>query len=151
SQEGVAFNLAGGLGLVIDVAGNDRYDSSNFSQACGYFFGAGLKLDLAGDDTHGAARYGHAAGAHYGMGLFIDYAGNDTYTSTGPPYNGGCAWDHSVFLCVDAGGDDRYQFERTAGPGRADIGSWGVFADLGGKDTYVAPGGLGRASQKSLG
>lgn len=98
SAAGAAYALAGGVGLVIDLAGNDRYDSSNFSQACGYFFGVGLKLDLAGDDVHGAARYGHAAGAHFGMGLFIDYAGNDTYTSSGPTYNAGCAWDHSVFL-----------------------------------------------------
>ena len=40
-----AFSLAGGLGVVIDRAGDDRYDSSNFSQGCGYFLGVGLKLD----------------------------------------------------------------------------------------------------------
>jgi hypothetical protein len=150
SPEGDSFNLAGGLGLVIDFEGKDRYSSSNFSQACGYFFGVGLKMDFAGDDEHAAARYGHASGAHFGMGLFADYAGNDTYTSTGPTYNGACAWDHSVFLFLDAAGDDVYDFKRSAGPGRADIGAWAVFADLGGKDRYIAPGGLGRASQKSL-
>ncbi|HKB35618.1 MAG TPA: hypothetical protein VKD72_04135 [Gemmataceae bacterium] len=151
SEEGIAFNLAGGLGMVLDLSGNDTYDSSNFSQACGYFFGVGLKLDLSGDDRHTAARYGHASGAHFGMGLFIDYAGRDIYDSPGPTYNGGCAWDHSVFLCVDAGGDDRYLLKRTSGLGRGDIGGWGVFADLGGKDRYVCPGGVGRASQKGLG
>jgi hypothetical protein len=144
------YSLAGGVGMVIDLAGNDRSESSNFSHACGYFFGAGLKLDLAGDDVHTAARYGHASGAHYGLGLFIDYAGNDTYASTGPTYNGGCAWDHSAFLCIDAAGDDTYQLERSGGLGMADIGSWGVFADLGGRDKYRAGSGLGRASQKSL-
>ena len=146
-----AFSLAGGVGMVIDVAGDDRYDSSNFSQACGYFFGTGLKLDLAGDDVHGAARYGHGSGAHYGLGLFIDYAGRDVYKSPGPTYNGGCAWDHSVFLCVDAGnGNDAYQWQRSAGLGRADIGSWGIFADLGGDDRYVVKSGLGRAAKTSL-
>src|SRR5262249_39722819 len=97
SDEGNAYALAGGVGVVIDLAGDDRYDSSNFSQACGYFFGVGLKLDLAGNDVHGAARYGIASGAHYGVGLFIDYGGKDTYASTGPVYTGACAWDHSVF------------------------------------------------------
>jgi hypothetical protein len=150
NREADPFALAGGVGVVIDLVGNDRYDSSNFSQACGYFFGAGLKLDLDGDDVHAAARYGLAAGAHYGVGLHVDYAGKDVYTSTGPVYTGGCAWDHSVFLCIDAGdGDDTYNLERTTGLGLADIGSWAVFADLGGKDVYRTSG-LGRVSDKGL-
>jgi hypothetical protein len=148
--EANAFQLAGGLGMILDLKGKDRYESSNFSQACGYFFGVGLKMDFAGDDEHRAARYGHASGAHFGMGLFADYAGNDTYSTTGPTYNGACAWDHSVFLFVDAAGDDVYDTRGSSGVGRADIGSWAVFADLGGKDRYLCPGGLGRASQKSL-
>jgi hypothetical protein len=146
------FALAGGVGIVLDVAGNDRYASSNFSQGCGYYFGAGLKLDLAGDDVHGAARYGHAAGAHFGLGLFVDYAGKDEYGSTGPTYNGGCAWDKSVFLCIDAGAEgDRYRLDRSAGLGRADIGSWGVFADLGGADHYLLRHRPGRASRTGVG
>ena len=146
-----AYSLAGGVGMVIDVAGKDRYDSSNFSQGCGYFFGVGLKLDLAGDDVHGAARYGHASGAHFGMGLFIDYDGNDTYKSAGPTYNGGCAWDHSAFLFIEAGNtDDAYEWERSAGPARADIGSWSVFAEMGGSDRYATRTGLARTSRNSL-
>ncbi|MBN2491522.1 MAG: hypothetical protein JXQ29_11795 [Planctomycetes bacterium] len=146
-----AFALAGGIGMILDVAGDDRYRSSNFSQGCGYYFGAGLKLDLQGKDSHGAARYGHASGAHFGLGLFVDYAGVDEYGSTGPTYNGGCAWDHSVFLCLDAGTEgDTYVLDRSAGLGRADIGSWGVFADLGGPDRYVLKQRPGRASQKGV-
>ena len=57
------------VNAMLDLAGDDRSESSNFSQACAYFFGVGLKLDLAGNDRHCAARYGHAAGAHYGLGL----------------------------------------------------------------------------------
>ena len=142
--------LAGGIGMVIDLTGKDKYRSSNFTQGCGYFFGIGMKLDFDGDDVHESARYGHASGAHYAMGLFIDYAGNDKYLSTGPTYNCGCAWDHSLFLCIDAAGDDTYDFERSAGLGRADIGSWGVFADLDGKDIYKSGGMPGRGSEKSV-
>lgn len=148
---GQEYASAGGLGVVIDKAGNDTSTSSNFSQACGYYFGTGLKLDLSGDDQHGAARYGHASGAHFGMGLFVDYAGKDIYTSTGPTYNCGCAWDHSVFLCVDGGKeDDGYQLTKSNGLGRADIGSWGVFADLGGNDRYQTKGSLGNVTRKSV-
>lgn len=146
-----AFGLAGGLGMVIDHAGNDQYDSSNFSQACGYYFGVGLKLDVAGDDRHMAARYGLAAGAHAGMGLLIDDSGRDIYGSTGPTYNGGCAWDRSVFMFIDAGEQaDQYKLDRTSGPGRADIGSWAVFADLGGDDLYAGKTPGGRTSRASL-
>lgn len=151
SAEGDGYNLAGGVGVWLDLAGNDRSESSNFAQACAYFFGSGLKLDLAGDDHHGAARYGHAAGAHYGLGLFVDSAGADTYTSAGPTYNLGCGWDRSVFLLADGGGDDVYDLSKTGGGGRADRGGWGVFADLGGKDTYRVTGTPGAATDKGVG
>jgi hypothetical protein len=151
-----ARGLAGGLGLLIDLKGNDHYQSANFSQGAGYFFGAGIKLDMEGNDEHGAARYGHGAAAHYGVGLFIDYGGDDLYTSTGPFYNGGTAWDLSVAVCVDAGqGNDVYDFHRTDGLGRADYHSWSLFIEDGGKDRYrlgagaISPG-MGMAFNDSL-
>ncbi len=150
SEKSDPFQLAGGFGIVIDLDGNDRYESSNFAQACGYFYGAGLLLDLAGKDEYLAARYGFASGAHEGLGLFIDYAGDDTYTSTGPTYNGGCSWDRSVFLFIDAAGDDTYKFDRTHGFGRADHNAWGIFVDRAGKDRYVG-GGFGQTTDNSLG
>src|SRR2546425_1021101 len=147
----LAYGLAGGWGMVLDLDGDDRYGRSNFSHAAGDFFGIGLKLDLAGDDEHGAARYGHAAGAHYGMGLFIDYRGDDRYTSTGPHYNGGAAWDRSVMLGIDAGpGRDVYELLRSDGLGRADHNSWSLFVEEGGDDRYLVPNGMGSASDNSM-
>lgn len=151
SPEGDEFNLAGGVGVWLDLAGNDRSESSNFSQACAYFFGIGLKLDLAGNDHHAAARYGLAAGAHYGMGLFLDYDGDDTYTALGPVYTVGCAWDRSVFLLADGKGNDTYDLTRSSGLGRGDRGGWGVFADLEGKDHYKLGFTPGGASDKAVG
>ena len=134
------------MGLLIDLDGNDRYRSSNFSQGCGYFFGMGLKLDMNGNDEHAAARYGHAAGAHYGVGLFIDYGGDDRYISTGPHYNGGTAWDLSVMLFIDAGqGDDVYDLRRSDGLGLASYRSWSLFIEEGGQDRYLVGGGTGDA------
>jgi hypothetical protein len=151
TDEGAAFDLAGGVGVWLDLAGDDRSESSNFSQACAYFFGIGLKLDLAGTDHHAAARYGHAAGAHYGMGLFLDYDGDDTYAAVGPTYNLGCAWDRSVFLLADVRGNDTYDVTRSSGVGRADRGGWGVFADLAGRDKYRLNGAPGAATDAGLG
>jgi len=128
--------LAGGIGVVADVSGDDLYESSNFSLGCGYFFGIGVFADFKGNDHYKAARYGNGSGAHYAEGLFIDYEGNDIYDSTGPTYNCGCSWDKSIFLFVDAAGNDTYNLQKSAGPGRGDIGSWGAAADLEGDDVY---------------
>lgn len=141
---------AGGLGLLLDIDGDDRYESANFSQGMGYFFGAGLHLDLAGHDTYQAARYGHGASAHFGVGLFLDYQGKDRYGSTGPFYNGGVAWDRSVSLMIDGGmNPDVYDFGRTTGLGRADYSSWGLFIDEGGSDEYTTSSGFGEAAENS--
>lgn len=144
-------NLAGGWGLVVDGAGNDRYTSSNFSQGAGYFFGAGLNMDLGGNDVHQAARYGHGSAAHAGVGLFVEQNGHDRYISTGPVFNAGTAWDRSVALCIDVGmGDDLYDFSQSDGLGRAVGQSWSLFVDEGGSDHYRAPRGFGMASQHSV-
>ena len=146
-----AHNLAGGLGLLLDVAGNDRYQSANFSQGHGYFFGTGLFLDLDGDDEYVAARYGHGSSAHYGVGLFNDRQGTDRYGSAGPFYNGGVAWDHSVSAMIDSGsGGDRYSFPASTGMGMAHYSGWGLFIDEGGDDRYESKGGFGRTSEQGV-
>ena len=150
--EGQALNLAGGLGLLLDIDGHDRYQSANFSQGHGYFFGAGLLLDLDGDDEYHAARYGHGSSAHYGVALFNDRHGEDRYGSTGPFYNGGVAWDHGVSLMLESGtGKDRYGFEQSTGLGGADYYGWGLFIEEGGNDQYKAKSGFGRSSEQGLG
>jgi len=144
-------SLAGGWGLLADLDGHDRYQSANFSQGTGYFFGIGTLLDLNGRDHYEAARYGQGASAHYGVALFIDHHGDDHYHSTGPYYTAGVAWDHGVSLAIDAGnGDDTYAFERTTGLGKADHTGWAIFVDELGNDRYTIQTGLGEGSKGSL-
>jgi hypothetical protein len=147
----VVEDVAGGIGMVLDHEGDDRYTSSNFSQGVGYYFGAGIKMDEQGDDAHEAARYGHGAGAHFGVGLFVDRAGADRYGSAGPVYNGAAAWDRSVALAVDDGtGDDVYGLSRSTGLGIADHRAWSLFVDAGGRDRYQVPEGMGSARAGSV-
>jgi hypothetical protein len=147
-----AYNLAGGWGLLLDIAGNDRYQSSNFSQGHGYFFGMGVLLDLEGTDEYLGARYGHGSSAHHGIGLFIDRQGADHYGSTGPFYNGGVAWDHGVSTMIDAGIDaDRYDFGSSTGLGKGDYSGWGLFIEEGGDDRYHVKEGFGHSSEHGLG
>jgi hypothetical protein len=146
-----AQSLAGGWGLLVDIEGNDRYQSANFSQGTGYYFGTGLLCDLDGDDDYGAARYGQGASAHHGVALFIDRHGDDRYRSTGPFYNAGVAWDHGISMAIDAGsGHDTYALQQSTGLGKADHTGWAVFIDEGGRDQYAAKSGLGEASEQSL-
>lgn len=143
--------VAGGIGLVLDGGGTDRYDSANFSQGLGYFFGLGIKVDMRGDDRHDAARYGLGTGAHFGVGLFLDRAGHDQYSSAGPFYDGGAAWDRSVALALDDGaGDDRYDLNRSTGLGIADYRAWSLFVEAGGADRYQVPEGMGYARHGSV-
>lgn len=147
-----AQSLAGGWGLLVDLAGRDRYRSANFSQGHGYFFGLGVKLDLAGDDDHQAARYGLGTAAHFGVGLSLDYQGKDRYGSKGPFYNGGTAWDGSVALAIDGGPDsDLYDLPASTGLGMADLGGWGLFIEEGGADQYFVGRGLGQGADTSIG
>lgn len=146
------YNLAGGMGLLLDIEGNDRYQSANFSQGHGYFFGAGLFFDLNGNDEYLAARYGHGSSAHYGVGWFNDRQGTDRYGSTGPFYNGGVAWDHGVSVMIDAGvGADRYAFASSNGLGKADYSGWALFIDEGGDDHYQLKDGFGQSTEHGLG
>ena len=151
-QEWQAYDLAGGWGLLLDVEGNDRYRSANFSQGHGYFFGVGAFLDLSGNDEYVAARYGHGSSAHYGVGFFTDRQGADHYASTGPFYNGGVAWDHGMSVMIDAGTEsDRYGFQSSNGLGKADYSGWGLFIDEGGNDSYQTKDGYGLSSQRGVG
>lgn len=145
------YSLAGGWGLLLDIDGNDHYESANFSLGHGYFFGIGTLLDLDGDDDYQAARYGQGSSAHFGVALFADRHGNDIYGSSGPHYNGGVAWDRSVSLMLDSGnGKDRYHFDASTGLGRADYIGWSCFIDEGGDDHYRVKSGFGKATEKSV-
>jgi len=147
----VVEDVAGGIGLVLDQEGDDRYTGSNFSQGVGYYFGAGITIDERGDDAYDGARYGHGAAAHFGVGLFMDRAGADRYGSTGPFYNGAAAWDRSAALFTDGGqGDDAYDLRRSTGLGITDYRAWSLFVDEGGRDRYVTPEGMGFAGHGSV-
>ncbi|MHC4392949.1 MAG: hypothetical protein ACYS22_16780, partial [Planctomycetota bacterium] len=48
----------GGIGVLLDGAGNDTYTAGNFSQATGYYMALGVLADDKGNDTYNVTRYG---------------------------------------------------------------------------------------------
>lgn len=135
----------GGVGLVVDVAGNDVVKAGEFGVGCGYHYGLGCYVDLAGDDRYETTRYGVGVGVHQAMGCFIDADGKDHYASPQGPHCG-CAWDMGVGAFFELAGDDTYRSTSNLIHGTAMITSLGVFYEAGGKDDYQgkqAPGSGG--------
>ncbi|MFO0706081.1 MAG: hypothetical protein U0412_04425 [Nitrospira sp.] len=145
-------NLAGGLGYLIDLEGQDQYRSGTLSQGAGHYFGVGVMLDLGGDDTRSGGRTSQGAATHYGIGLLLDAQGHDRYAASGAKAILGTASDRSVSLAIDGGtGNDGYDLTGGSGLGDAEGESWSLFADEGGTDRYTGLSGLGRGTPDSLG
>lgn len=145
-------NLAGGLGYLIDLEGQDHYRSGNMAQGAGHYFGLGVALDLDGDDTRIGGRTSLGAANHYGIGLLVDARGTDRYTPSGPKQTMSAASERSVSLLLDGGtGADTYDLTRSTGLGDAEAESWSLFIDEGGADHYTGIAGLGHGTSDSLG
>lgn len=133
---------AGGIGIVVSVAGNDIYDVGEFGLGCGYFLGVGMVRDLAGDDIYHSSRYGLATAAHAAVGLFMDDSGNDIYEGKTAASMAG-VWDIATGYFYDGAGDDVYRADGLA-LGAASQNGAGIFWDAGGSDIF-------RANRRSTG
>ncbi len=143
---GLRGHAAGGLGLLLDLFGDDRYIAGNFSQATGYYLSMGVLWDRCGDDGYFGTRYCQGSSAHLGAGLFIEEGGDDRYISSIAAGKGG-AWDLSAAWFLDLEGDDCYEAADLAF-GAAAQNSFSFFLDGDGKDSYSASSmafGLGGA------
>jgi tetratricopeptide (TPR) repeat protein len=66
-----------GIGILMDLEGNDCYRGNNYSQGTG-FIGFGLLWDAGGDDQYRAGYFAQGAGL-FGGGILVDQEGADTY------------------------------------------------------------------------
>ncbi len=135
---------AGGLGALIDVEGNDRYEAGNFSMGLGYWYGTGLMWDGGGDDVYRSVYFTQGSGAHFAIGALIDEGGNDRHElheTAGAALAFG--WDVVNAFLIDRGtGNDYYEADLIS-VGVAEVRSNAFFIDEGGDDTYVVrPGGI---------
>jgi hypothetical protein len=150
--QGVAFGrrddagglyMSGGLGILRDRAGHDRYTCGIFCQASGYWYGTGLLLEGAGDDHYDGEWYVQAGDAHFAVAVLLDDGGDDVFNETAIRRNAGLGGGHdfSSAWLIDRDGDDLHR-----GPGLSfgtgHAGGFGAFLDLGGTDTYDATGDL---------
>ncbi len=139
---GVRLYDSGGIGVISDLGGDDRYEGGEFCQGGGYYWALGILNDRSGNDLYYGNRYGQAWAAHQALGILADDAGDDTYwTMTAASQSG--SWDISATLLIDRAGNDSYQADGLAqGAAAQQAIAWLV--DLDGVDRYVAPAGATR-------
>jgi hypothetical protein len=137
-------STAGGIGLLLDLAGNDHYEAQVFAQGVGYSEGLGMLLDDGGNDRFESAWYAMGAGVHYAAGILLKRGvGNDVYRSTHEMALGS-ANDLSVGVFVDEGGHDEYTVGQLS-LGHAHANGTGIFVDGAGNDRYTVMSATCRA------
>ncbi len=124
----------GGVGILCDLTGNDRYTADVYGQGASYWYSIGLLLDAAGNDAYDAYQYCQGAGIHLSNGALVDWAGNDTYTAG--HICQGAAHDYSVGMLIDRAGNDKYTGDTTA-QGAAINNSFALLLDRAGDDNYT--------------
>jgi hypothetical protein len=130
--------MAGGVGALIDVRGDDTYHASVWAQGAAYWWALGFLEDWHGNDTYRNGWYATAGAAHFGAATAVDLSGNDTYNLANEDavtQHHAAARDGSVVFAIDGAGDDVYQV-RSRSLGSADLGSIAGFWDRAGNDEY---------------
>lgn len=163
------------ISVALDVAGNDEYryaGEPSVVQGAATMGGLGMLVDLDGDDRYTSVMIRGAFGPFYsyvdggaqgfgqaGYGLLLDAAGDDYYRADVGSWQGRSVWDFAqgfgslggVGIAVDASGNDQW-YAHGMGLGRDCCGFQGIYnngvgfyggvginADLGeGDDTYGA-------------
>jgi len=127
---------AGGIGILCDLAGDDRYQAGEFSQGGGYYHALGVLRDVAGDDVYDGNRYAQGFGVHQAFGVLIDDAGNDAYSGM-TAADQGAAWDIAAGALLERAGDDTYVADGLA-QGSAAQQAIAYLIDLDGSDRWQA-------------
>ena len=150
---GQGFALAGGVGLLWDRGGNDRYFADgapdpfergalSFAQGAAAGTrtivggGIGILRDERGDDRYEARLFAQGSGYYYGAGILWDEAGEDRYSAV--RYAQGAGAHQAAGVLRDESGNDRYALGHGAGQGMGLDLAVGVLLDAGGDDRYAA-------------
>ena len=142
---------AGGIGMLVDGFGDDRYSAGLFAQGCAYWYAIGLLCDMSGRDIYDGVWYVQGSGAHFGLGIMLESSGDDSYTATHNMAQG-AGHDFTLGMLIDEAGDDIHNAPNLSlGGGNAN--GFGIFLDKAGDDSYnvTAVTTLGRANIASRG
>jgi tetratricopeptide (TPR) repeat protein len=94
-----------GVGMLVDLAGDDVYKAKHFSQGAG-ILGVGVLWDKAGSDTFSANAFCQGAGM-FGLGMMLDDSGDDVYDCA--TMGQGSATTLGLGILSDLEGNDQYR------------------------------------------
>ncbi len=140
----------GGIGVILDGAGDDLYEVDYFGHGGGYWLGVGFARDFGGSDRRMGTtltaydgsprreaqwtRFSNGFGCHYSLGYLFDDGGDDYYG--GRIMGGGMAWDLSIGFLCDFDGNDKFDATGGMTQGVGAEGSIGVLYCYGGDDVF---------------
>lgn len=150
---GIRQSACGGIGVILDGAGDDVYEYDYMAHGGGYWCGLGFARDFGGNDKRLICRkafdgnerteqlfqrFGCGWGCHYAVGLCFDDGGEDVYEGT--IMGSGMAWDCAVGVLCDFGGNDRYEAAGGLTQGSGAQAGLGILFDYQGDDVYLGDG-----------
>ncbi|MFH1049937.1 MAG: hypothetical protein V1779_03285 [bacterium] len=129
-----------GIGILVDMEGNDKYNMLTSGQG-GAYFGIGLAIDNQGDDEYRLWGDGQGYGGVGGAGTLINRTGNDYYYAEFDSKK-----VHRPDMDHSKNGQHNYTYCQGSGVGRrgdiTDGHSWaggiGTLIDLEGDDEYIS-------------
>ncbi|MHC4944022.1 MAG: hypothetical protein ACYTG7_13485 [Planctomycetota bacterium] len=125
----------GGLGMLLDLTGDDSYRSGSESQGAAMGRGLGLLLDGRGYDFYNSQDRSQGYGGSGGIGILRDTLGNDNYLARDFVQGMGDAGSLGM-LIDDAGNDQYYAFDSAQGMNRDD--GTGMLCDIKGRNQFSA-------------
>jgi len=143
-EAGMENTYAGGIAMLVDLAGNDVYKGGLFNQGVGYWFGIGFLIDSGGDDSYSGIWYNFGSAAHFAGGVHLDSDGDDDYFCLQDQCMGE-GRDYSLGFMANMAGSDHYHAKGGRNIGAGDLFGAGIFWDPQGEDAYVMdqPWGIG--------
>ncbi|MDM7914342.1 MAG: hypothetical protein QUU85_03625, partial [Candidatus Eisenbacteria bacterium] len=122
-----------GIGILLDRAGDDRYEGIAGVEGAG-LFGVGILADLDGNDRYHAWQQAQGFGYVLGAGLLVDRSGDDLYDADDATirFPSAQSREHNSSLAQGFGFGKRADFA----DGHSLAGGAGILADGAGDDTY---------------
>lgn len=142
-----------GVGLLVDISGDDEYRSLRMSQGFGQL-GVGALWDQSGNDLY-HAEHSSQGSAAFGLGLHLDGGGADRYISYS--FSQGFGYVRGVGIAASLGGDDSYLLHPSdvlypsAQDPSGSNSSMGQGAGFGRRTTFPSSGGDGVFMSGGLG
>jgi hypothetical protein len=142
--------IAGGVGVFIELGGDDTYDSGSGAFGYAYESGVGVFVDRSGADEYTTTDHTIGAALNSGRAIFADIVGNDIYNAAGEAAGFGNNFATSIVL--DAAGNDEWTVTN-GGLGLAQYNSLVLFFEQDGNDSYTtaSANSYGRAALTILG